>query len=56
MVGGEVKVQVRGKIMGLNKKIIHMFVYKLKTSGKRHKILLTLLSDYFVGMMVSRTL
>lgn len=56
MVGGEVKVQVRGKIMGLNKKIIHMFVYKLKTSGKRHKILLTLLSGYFVGMMVSRTL
>lgn len=56
MVVGEVKVQVRGKIMGLNKKIIHMFVYKLKTSGKRHKILLTLLSGYFVGMMVSRTL
>ena len=56
VVGGEIKVLVRGQIMSLNKRIIHMFVYKLKTSGKRHKILLTLLSGYFVGIMVSRIL
>lgn len=56
LVGGEIKVLVRGQIMGLNRRIIHMFVYKLKTSGRRQKILLPLLSGYFVGMMVSRTL
>lgn len=56
MVGDEVRMVVRGQIMGLNKRIIRMFVYILKISGRTHKILLTLLSGYFMGIMVSSTL
>ena len=37
VVGDEFRVVVRGQIIGLNKIMIHIFVYKLKMSGRTQK-------------------
>ena len=46
MVGDEIKVVVRGQIMGLKKRIIHMFTHKLEVFEGHTR---TLLSGCFVG-------
>lgn len=48
MVGGEIKVQVRGKIMGLNKKIIHVCI-QIENIWKETQNLINIIKWLFCG-------